>query len=46
MRYEKPELLVLGPALNAVQSHVLKGNTMPEDGIPKETTSPAYEADE
>lgn len=46
MKYQKPELSVVGSALKAVQSHVLKGNTMPEDAIPKETTSPAYEADE
>jgi hypothetical protein len=49
MRYEKPELVVLGSALTAVQSTGLKSGQFTDHdcgGSNDEHTSCAYEADE
>lgn len=48
MRYEKPEVTVLAPAVSAIQSGDCKKNPGPHDsgcGTPRPTPG-AYEADE
>lgn len=44
MRYQKPEVELTGCAVQAIQSHTIKGQVQPFDG--RKLTDPAYEADE
>ena len=45
VKYHKPELAVAAPAIEAIQSHVAKGQYQPPDST-QLTTNTAYEADE
>jgi hypothetical protein len=47
MEYRKPEMLLVLPAAEAIQSNLAKGMPRPDsDGGPIESTGSAYQADE
>jgi hypothetical protein len=46
VKYTKPEVVLAGPAVQKIESHVAKGSFMPFDGNFELTTNTAYEADE
>ena len=47
MQYEKPEIVLLPPALNAVRSHCAKGSNASDNCASNNKATPAaYEADE
>lgn len=47
MEYRKPEMLLVLPAAEAIQSNLSKGGMPPDsDGGPLPTTGSAYQADE
>jgi hypothetical protein len=44
--YSKPEIRVVGSACEAVRNTMTKAISDFSDGVPRELTVPAYEADE
>ncbi len=44
MNYQKPELLLLGPAICAIESQVKPDTTDPDSNF--QPTDPAYQSDE
>jgi hypothetical protein len=44
VKYQKPEVARTGCAIQAIQSHTIKGQVQPFDG--RKLTDPAYESDE
>lgn len=47
MEYRKPEILLVMPAAEAIQSSLAKGAPLPDSEVgPIESTGPAYQADE
>lgn len=46
VKYTRPEVMLAGPAVQKIESHVEKGSYMPFDGNFELTTNTAYEADE
>ncbi len=47
MKYEKPEVTHLSPALNAIESHCAKGKNAKDNCANNDEATPtAYEADE
>ena len=47
MEYRKPEILLVMPAAEAIQSSLAKGPDLPDsEGGPIQSTGPTYQADE
>jgi hypothetical protein len=46
MKYEKPEVVSVGHAVETIAAHIQKGQFLPFDSEPSLTTNNAYEADE
>jgi hypothetical protein len=46
MKYDKPDVVSMGQAVDMIATHTMKGQTLPFDREPSLTTSAAYEADE